>query len=796
MPISEKRAIFARTQKLREWIRGVIPEICAERALIVTEAYKNSESEPMIMRRAKALRDILDKMTICIQEDELIVGNQASTPRSSPIFPETTSKWVEQELDSFWERSVDKFKVRKEVKEVLNSQVFPYWRDKTIESRAFNYIPKVSIKTWQTKHPIFSPELYLRNAVGHLVPGYEPVLNQGYLSIIEKIKREINQLDHLNPENMEVKLFYDAVVICCESAIAFANRFSELAVEMSRKEINPIRRQELDKIAEVCKWVPANPARNFYEAMQSFWFVQLIVQLEVDGLAISTERFDKLLYPYFIQDIESGLITEQQVQELLECLWIKFFEIMKVYDLQNATYFSGYSIGQILTIGGVDQKGNDDTNKLTFLCMEAENNMRLTQPNLAVRLNKNTPDEFLMRVANHIAVGTGKPSLFNDEVIIPSLLNRGIKLDDARDYALIGCVEASPPGSYYGWTNASMFNLAKCLELALFNGKCALSGEQVGCQTGGPETISSFEDIVNAYKKQVEYFVKHMVIVVNAIDLAHQKLLPTPFLSATMKDCIEKGKDIVQGGARYNFSGPQGVGVADVADSLAAIKTLVFEKKAISLMEFIRALESNFEKNQELKLLCENIVKYGNDEDYVDLLAVDIASHYCEEVQRYKNARGGFFHPGLYPVSANVPMGQNVSALPSGRLACEPIADGISPSPGADRNGPTAVIRSVSKLDHLISSNGTLLNQKFSPEVLLTVESKYKFTQLIRSYFELGGWHIQFNVVPVETLRSAKKNPEKYRDLLVRVAGYSAFFVDLDPSLQDNIIDRTEHSGF
>lgn len=789
-----QRLVFERTQKLKEWIRSVVPEICPERALLVTQSYKQTEKEPIIIRRAKALSDVLKNMSIWIHEGELIVGNQASTPRSSLIAPETAANWIEKELDSFWTRPVDKFKVRKEVKEKLK-EIFPYWRNKTIEEQTLELIPEETKRAWKTEYPIFSPDNYFRNGVGHYIPGYKIFLKEGCEGIIEKVKQKINELDLTEPSSLDKKSFYEAVIIACEAVIIFAKRFAYLATEMAKKEINEKRKKELERIALICERVPAKPAKDFHEALQSFWFEHLILHIEIDGISISTERFDKLMYPYYKKDIEEGILTKEEAQELLECLWIKFFEMMKVYDLHNATYFSGYSLGQILTVGGVNSNGKDDTNELTFLCIEAENNMRLTQPNLAIRINKNTPDELLLRVCEHISVGTGKPALFNDEIIIPALLSRGIKLEEARDYAPEGCVEPCIPGRYYGWTNAAMFNLPKCLEVALNNGKCRFIGTQVGPKTGDPRKFKSFEDVLLAYKKQVNYFVKHMVITLNCLDLTHQKLLPLPFLSAVMEDCIDKGVDVVKGGARYNFTGPQGVGVSDVADSLAAIKKFVFEEAKLSMEELISALDSNFKDNPKLRyLLSEKAPKYGNDDDYVDSIAVEVAKQYCQEVKKYKNARGGYFNPGLYPVSANVSMGLNVGALPSGRLAKEPLADGVSPSVGADRNGPTSVIKSVSKLDHIEASNGTLLNQKFSPEVLKTKAQLVKFMGLIRTYFELGGWHIQFNVVSAKTLREAQRNPEQYRNLLVRVAGYSAYFVELDRSVQENIIVRTEHT--
>jgi pyruvate formate-lyase/glycerol dehydratase family glycyl radical enzyme len=788
------RLSFERTQKLRQWIRDAVPEVCTERARLVTESYRETEQEPIAIRRGKAIKKILQNISIRIYDDELIVGNYAGTPRGAPIFPETTGGWVGKELDTFWTRSVDRVKIDDEKIAFLRKEVLPYWERKTVQTYAHGYIPEDTKKAWRIDYPVFTAENYLRSSIGHLIPGSRVVLEKGFDGIIDQAKCKAQSLDLSDPASLEKKVFYQSVIIACEGASAFARRFSRLASEMAKKEASPKRKAELLEIAAVCDRVPAKPARSFREALQCFWFEQLMLQLELEEWALSTERFDNLMFPYYQNDVRSGALTRAKAQELVECLWIKFFEILRAYDTLNATYFSGFSIGQILTIGGVDENGRDDTNELSFICMDAEDNMRLTQPNLAVRLNKNTPDEFLYRVCEYIAQGTGKPSLFNDEAHIPALLRDGVALKDARNYGLVGCVEPTPAGNCFGWTNGAMFNLAKCLELALNNGKCRLSGQQAGPETGDPRDFRSFDELVAAYNEQIAFFVKHMVIVDNAIDITHQLILPAPLLSATVDDCLEKGKDVVRGGARYNYVGPQGVGLADVADSLAALKKHIFERKTLSMDEVLKALDSDFAGAEKTRRVLQDSPRYGNDDDYVDEIAVKVGKQYCEEVARYTNARGGKYRPGLYPVSANVPMGMDVGALPSGRQAREPLADGVSPEAGADRKGPTSVINSVSKLDHLIASNGTLLNQKFSPAVLSGRENLIKFAELIKTYFELGGMHIQFNVVSAETLREAQKLPEKYKNLLVRVAGYSAFFVDLDKSLQENIIARTEHT--
>ena len=762
---------------------------CGSRDAILQGNRKRTNS----YRRGLAIKSILEHVSINIYDGELIVGNYASTPRGAPVFPETTGKWLGNELATFWTRSVDRVMITDEKIALLRNEVLPYWEDKTVQTYALGYIPEETTRVWRIDYPVFAAENYLRSSIGHVIPGSRVVLEKGFEGIIADAKRLCESLDLADPASLEKRNFYRSVIFACEGAIAFAKRFSALAAAKAQEETNIVRKKELEGIALICDRVPAKPARNFREALQCFWFEQLILQLELENWALSTERFDNLMFPYYQADIKNGSLTRETAQELVECLWIKFFEILRAYDTLNATYFSGFSIGQILTIGGVDENGRDDTNELTFVCMEAEDNMRLTQPNLAVRLNKNTPDEFLFRVCEYIAVGTGKPSLFNDEVHIPALLRDGVELKDARNYGLVGCVEPTPVGNCFGWTNGAMFNLAKCLELALNNGKCMLSGKQVGIETGDPTCFRTFDTLFEAYSKQVAYFVRHMIIVDNAIDITHQKIMPAPLLSATIDGCLEKGIDVIRGGARYNFVGPQGVGLADVADSLAAIKMMVFEQAKLSMKEMVTALVSNFDGAETLRKTLMDAPHFGNDDDFVDRIAVLVGRQYCTEVAKYQNARGGKYRPGLYPVSANVPMGLDVAALPSGRLARSPLADGVSPVAGSDHRGPTCVMKSVSKLDHLVASNGTLLNQKFSPSALSGRDNLIKFANLIRSYFELGGMHIQFNVVTAKTLREAQKEPEKYRNLLVRVAGYSAFFVDLDKSLQENIISRTEH---
>ena len=795
--IAAKRGSLERTRKLRDDLLGKKPQMCHERAVIYTRVYQETEGEPMIICRAKALRRWLEEMTIYIQDGELIVGNEASTPRAAPIYPETEACYLlEEGLDHFQKRHEDPFVVTERTKRELE-KVLPWWKGKTVEEVAPHKMPNVTCQLMNLKHKVFHPELHLRGGIGHVSADFWRVLDRGFEGLKQEAEERLNQLDFDDPEDLGKKDFYKASIITCEGVINYAKRYARLARKLAAQEEDPTRKEELEEIAQVCDQVPAKPARTYYEAVQAIWFSHLLLQMESNGLGTSPGRVDQYLYPFYKKDIGEGRITKEEAQELLECFWVKIEEVKRVYDSECARDFAGYTTGLNVTIGGQRQDGTDATNEVSFMCLDAEDHLRVAHPNFTVRYHHKLPDSLLHRACEVIRLGTGMPELMNDEMHIPSLMNRGVKLEDARGYTNIGCVEPAVPGKTCSWSNAAMFNLGKCLELALNNGKCLLCGEQAGPETGDPCSFTSIQGVMQAYKDQVAYFVKHMIISLNAIDLAHKELVQTPYLSLLVLDCMEKGKDITAGGAHYNFTSPQGVGVADVADSLVAIKKLVFEDKSINMEEILLALKENFERREQLRQILINAApKYGNDDDYVDQLARWSGRVYCEEVERHKNPRGGMFQPGLYPVSAHVPLGRNTAALPSGRKAKTPLADGVSPTHGSDNKGPTAVIKSVAKLDHMIASNGTQLNQKFSPRVLEDEKGLRSLAELIRVYFNLGGKHIQFNVVDSKTLREAQKNPEKYTNLVIRVAGYSAFFTQLHKDVQDDIIERTEQVSF
>jgi len=837
--------ISKRIKKLSDNLYAVTPEIEAERAILITKSYKETESYPMIFRRAKALEKILNEMTIVIRDEELIVGNLTKKPRACQIFPEFSNKWVSEEFDTLAKRKGDVFLINEEVKTSLK-EVFGYWDGRTTNELATEFMFKETKEAMNAG--VFTVGNYYFNGIGHICVDYAKVLSIGFNGIIAQAVAEKNKADKGDPDYIKKDSFLNSVIITAKATINFAKRFADLARKLANDSNNSTRRDELLLIAENCECVPANPARNFYEALQSFWFVQAVIQIESNGHSISPMRFDQYMYPYYKNDN----ITMEKAQELLDCLWVKFNDINKVRDEGSTKAFGGYPMFQNLIVGGQSIDGKDDTNDLSFMCLTATQHTRLPQPSISIRVWNKTPDELLLRAAEVTRLGLGMPAYYNDEVIIPSLTSHGVSLEDARDYGIIGCVEPQKGGKTEGWHDAAFFNTAKVLEITINNGM--EKGKQLGLMTGEFTSFTSFDSFMDAYKKQMEYFVKLLANADNSVDLAHGERAPLPFLSSMVDDCIGRGKSLQQGGAHYNFTGPQGVGVANVADSLIAIKKLVFDDKSISLQTLKEALDSNFGESvpsplaelvskiqgingienlsretimsvieklifddktislddfkfvkgvnlgsygtkENLRLMLLNRApKFGNDIDEVDELARETAAIYCTEVEKYTNPRGGHFQPGLYPVSANVPMGAQTGATPDGRKAGEALADGVSPVSGRDKNGPTAAANSVAKIDHYRASNGTLFNQKFHPSALEGKSGLENLTALVRTFFDQKGLHVQFNVVSRDTLLDAQKDPNKYKSLVVRVAGYSAHFTSLDKTIQDDIIMRTEQT--
>ena len=830
-----------RIDKLVNALFEKMPEIESDRAVLITDSYLKTEGKPIITRRAEAFANILENIPIVIRDNELIVGSSTKSPRGCQVFPEFSFSWLEDEFDTIEKRAADPFYISEETKETLKN-IYRYWKGKTTSELATSYMAPEAIKA--IEHNIFTPGNYYYNGVGHVTVCYDKILEIGYEGIIKEAKDELERCNVSDMNYASKSHFLNAVILSCNAVINYAKRYAVLAKELAQKCNDQKRKKELEKIAKNCDRVPEKGARNFYEACQSFWFVQMLLQIESSGHSISPGRFDQYMYPYYEADIKSGAINKEEAQELIDCIWVKLNELNKVRDAGSAEGFAGYGLFQNLIAGGQDGEGLDVTNDLSYMCIEASLHIMLPQPSLSVRVWNKTPQDFLIKAATLTRTGIGLPAYYNDEVIIQSLVNRGLTLKDAREYNIIGCVEPQKAGKTEGWHDAAFFNMCRPLELVFENGMD--NGELVGVPTGDISQMKTFDEFYDAYKKQMNYCIELLVNADNSIDMAHRDRCPLPYLSCMIEDCIKKGKSVQEGGAVYNFTGPQGFGIANMADSLYAIKVLVFDKHLLTLEEYREALRNNYgkdvsinkiehitkdivrellnkkikvneeqiskiativehsigipqdKKNKYDKLLEEidKIPKFGNDIPEVDSFARDVAYTYTKPLEKYKNPRGGQYQAGLYPVSANVPLGGQTGATPDGRLAHKPIADGVSPSAGKDVKGPTAAANSVSKLDHSIASNGTLFNQKFHPSALSGRAGLENFVSFIRGYFDQKGSHIQFNVVSKETLLDAQKNPEEYKTLVVRVAGYSALFTSLSRSLQDDIINRTEQIGF
>lgn len=763
-------------------------EIDSERARFTTESYRAGEGQPMPIRRARMLLHLVRCMSITIEPDELIVGNRSLKPRMGIIAPEGAVNWIDKELEVLPTRPQDRFNITSQQIREFREEIFPYWRGQTVEDIVAQRVPA------DVAHAVRGKAFSLNqtdHAQGHILPDVAGWLRLGIGGLRAQV---LDARSRPGAQSPEQQIFYDSTKTALQAASELVERYAALALTLSAKAPTPERRRELEEIAAVCAWLAHNPARTFHEALQAVWFLFVLLQIESNASSFSPGRFDQYMLPYLERDLAEGRLTLPRAQELLEYLWLKFNEIVLLRSSHSARYFAGFPIGFNTALGGQRADGSDATNLLSYMCLRAQANLGLTQPNLSVRVHAGSPQEFLEAAAFVVGKGSGMPQLFNDEVIIPGQVNRGLPLEEARDYAVVGCVELSTPGKALGWSDASMFNLTRVLELTLFGGKDPTTGVQVGLETPPLDQMASFEELEQAYDRQLAHFVALMVKGCNVVDQVHADVLPSPFLSTVISDCLERGVDVTAGGARYNFSGVQGVQIANVADSLASVRIACFDERWVGAAELLEALRTNFAESEILRLrLIHRVPKFGNDDPRVDQYAGRWGDRYCALVEQYPTIRGGVYQPGFYTVSAHVPMGANVGATPDGRHAGTPLADGgLSPTAGRDRRGATAVLHSVSKLDLRLASNGTLLNMKFLPSFFEGKEALGKFASLMRGFCALHIPHVQFNVVSAETLRHAQANPEEYRSLVVRVAGYSAYFTELDRELQDEIIRRTE----
>lgn len=789
-----------RMKAFREEVLDEKPYIDAQRAVLATQVYRENQNQPRVMVRAFMLQKILENMSIYIEDKTLIVGNQATKNKNAPIFPEYTMEFVLNELDLFEKRDGDVFYITEETKQQLRD-IAPFWENNNLRARGEALLPEEVSVFMETG--VFGMEGKLNAGDAHLAVNYEKILAFGLKGYEERVKDLKAKLDLTDPDSIDKNIFYKAVLIVIEAVHQFAQRYSKLAQELADREKDSKRKAELLEISRICAKVPYEPATSFYEAVQSVWFIQLILQIESNGHSLSYGRFDQYMYPYYIKDIQEKVITKDEALELLTCLWIKTLTINKVRSQAHTLSSAGSPMYQNVTIGGQTPDKKDAVNELSFVVLQSVAQTRLTQPNLTVRYHKNINKAFFDDCIEVMKLGFGMPALNNDEIIIPSFINWGVKEEDAYNYSAIGCVETAVPGKWgYRCTGMSYINFPRVLLCAMNDGVDLTTGKRFTKGYGYFKDMKSYEELLSAWDKTVREMTRYSVIVENAIDKASERDVPDILCSALTDDCIGRGKTIKEGGAVYDFISGLQVGIANMADSLAAIKKLVFEEKKITPIQLWNAILDDFQSDENKKIqamLIDEVPKYGNDIDYVDNLVVEAYDSYLDEIKKYPNTRyhrgpiGGIRYGGTSSISANVGQGMGTMATPDGRNAYEPLAEGCSPAHNADKNGPTAVFKSVAKLPTEKITGGVLLNQKMTPQMLSTEENKQKLEMLIRAFFNrLHGYHVQYNIVSREILIDAQKYPEKHKDLIVRVAGYSAFFNVLSKKTQDDIIGRTE----
>ena len=799
-----------RLEKMRDIFFNTELSICHERAVIWTQSHKETEGQPMVLRRAKALDKLLTEMTIYVKEGDLLAGNLASVPRAAPIFPEFAVNWVERELHGdpypFGARPGDSYQVSEESKTILLNDVIPYWRNNTHEDRVMSLLPE---ETRQACREVKGTEedWVMTSGDGHTIPDYIKVIQKGMRAIITEAESKLASLDMANPDDLSKVPFLQAVIIAQNAVLKFAARYAEKLDGMAKAESDAARREELLHMADICRRVPAEPARTFHEAVQSMFFVNIPVQLESNGHSISFGRVDGYLYPFFERDMESGALNIEKAYEIMACMWLKVTEFAKLRDWDNTVAFVGNPLFQNLTIGGQTLNGMDAVNEISYLSLACTKKLKMTQPTLTVRWYRGTSDIFMKEAVKVVRTVGSLPAFFNDEVIIPAMLNIGYSYEDAVNYAMVGCVEPAPHGQIGGRYGAGFPNHAKWVELALNGGKDPRTGLTLCPHDKKLGTFDSFDDVLEAFRKQLKYFLRHHVIAGNVVDTSWGQMTPNPFLSSVITDCIGRGREIKEGGAKYDFTGGQSVGIISAANALSTIKKVVFDDKTLTQEQLKHALDTNFEdkatnpSGEEIRqILLKSDSKFGNDNDAPDLLAADIMKYWSDHKMRYKNTRygkgpvGGYFIPSTATVASHVLTGQIVGATADGRKAGTPITEGTSAFRDTEKKGPTALMNSYAKLPNVLMPGGQLFNVKITPSAVDTDKGLNNWISLVKGAFEKKAMQLQFNIVSGETLKKAKNQPRQYTDLIVRVAGYSGYFVDLCPDVQDDIIARTEHA--
>lgn len=769
--------------------RSTRPEVHPYRAVAVTRSYQETEGEPLAIRRGRMLYRILADQPVTIQKDELIVGMKTLTPRGSPVYPEINCAWVERDLDRLATRKDTPFYVSDETQRILRQEVFPYWRGRQIADRINAAVPP---DIWKADDRGVIYNYFRSRTIGHFQAAYDKVLAKGLEGIIADVEHSMERLDAPAEDSLAKRQFLEAVILACRGAILFAGRYAVEARRLAAMEPDPVRRDELERTAAILTRVPARPAETFQEALQSFWITHLVINLETSGHAFGPGRFDQYMLPYYRRSVDSGEITHAQAQELLDCLWVKFDEITLAKDSGESQTSSSYPDFQNLNIGGLTRGGRDAVNELSFMCLDALEHTLLPQPGLSAQISSVTPPKFLLRCCEVLRLGTGMPAMFNSDVMVLGMVNRGKTLSDARASSLNGCVAAFCDGKDR-MASTGYFNLAKALELALNDGIDRMTGERLGPSTGDPRAFASFEEVLAAFTAQVEHFVAMKVRYDNIVRGIYADHCPVPFTSAVIDDCIATATDWHAGGSRYKIATMSGVAVGTVADALAGIRTHVFEKRSFGMAALVEALDRNWEGHEILRqTLINKTPHYGNDDDRADELAVWVQDIFCAAVERHTDIQGARYWVDLLPTTSHIALGEVTGATPDGRRAGAWLSEGVSPVQGHDRKGPTAATRSVAKLDHA-RTNGTLLNVKINPQTVKTDRDLHKLAALIRGYFSQGGHHMQFNIVDRDLLLEAMDQPERHRNLLIRVAGYSDYFTLLSRDIQMEILSRAEH---
>ncbi|MEY8297924.1 MAG: glycyl radical protein [Emergencia timonensis] len=788
--------ITGRVRQLRQAVLDAKPILCSERALIVTKCYQETEGMHFIERRARALYRILDEMTLRIWDGELLVGTLGTNGRrSAPVFPEFSIEWMKDELDNLLEtREQDTFEVPEQVKEDIRS-IFPYWENKSIYQKYRKLLPEDTKKVRDAY--VFSRDLFERNGYGHTAYQAEKIIKIGLKGLRAEVKAKYADLDLTKREDFDKKLFYDGLLICFDAITNYAKRYSDKALSMAKIESDPKRKAELFKIADVCSWVPENPARDIWEALQVVEFMQIVLQLETSGDSVSPGRMDQYLYPFYQKAMEDGIYTISQIQELFDCIWLKFNEIVKVQDTESVHIHPGFPMTQNVTAGGVTREGRDATNELSYIMLTCQEHIRLQQPQFTVRYHDDTPEDFKLRAADVIAYGTGMPALFGDRGCIASMKRffPDMPVENMRNYSIVGCIELAPEG-FQARVNGGFLNLARVVDLAMNDGVDRLTGKQLGPKTGDPAKFQTFDDLFTATERQMKFIIHHQVVNNLVVDYVQRENTPHLFLSSLVDGCIEKGRDLTWGGSRWGSTPILLGGIATASNALAAVKEKVFDKGQFCMEAVNDALNTNFEGDEAEKIQEELLAapKYGNDDDFADAMMKKMTDAFFAIIESHKDIDDRNYSSFTVTLGGTVPMGWKTGATADGRKATMPISDSFSPANEGENGAPTQVLLSAGKIDQSHFSQGNVLNLKFTKTAFQSAEAKKKLMDMVTVYFNtMEGQEIQFNVVDGRTLRQAQKTPEKYQDLIIRVAGYSARFVELAQELQNDIIARTEH---